>query len=228
MFDDKKAWGLMAVWLAAGLFSAGGISSAYAQTHLTEVLEASEVSEASAAAAASEVSEASEASEEKKEAGEAEATQPQPSCKGCVPGSNRLQHQVVLLTDIFWPIMTPALPLSIRYHIPIKHWIGLELGADAVFFLRKKQGLHERLLFFPVEVFLAWRFHPRIATYWKLGLGLLSTQIVYNKSYLLPWYFPFPVPILQWGLMWNFSKIAHVRMEVGFPGILRLGVGFGF
>jgi len=211
-----------------GLFLVGGISFAHAQTPPEETEETAEQVEQSVLVES--VFDEGLGEAERAPQSRADESLQENSCEGCLLEDKKkaLQHQIVLLSDTFWLLVDrPALPVSFRYHLPFKHWAGLELGADFVFFLDKNKLFKERLLFFPVELFLVWRFIPSLATYWKFGMGFLFMHFSDSGGYRFPWFLPLPLPVFQWGLLWNLSQRLHMRFEIGFPGILRVGMGFG-
>jgi len=229
---------LLAAWLSAGLFAAFGMPSAQAQTHHAEAHH----TEAHHAEASTQ-----------RAFGKAEDTPlslshesfPKKPREGYISdkSTQRRQHQFLFLSDTFWlmgKFFDNARPLSLstRYHLPLKrngfirsinNWVALEIGADIVISLKKNtRGFHDKLIFIPIEFFWAFRFMPELAVYRKLGMGLLFTRMLDSDGYMLPFaIIPIPVPIYQWGLMWNVSQAFHMRLEVGFPGLLRLGLGFG-
>ena len=220
MFGHNKLWRFVAIWL----FAAVGMAFTQAQTRHSEAFgERKSASEVSAKTAADEEEEAASGSL-------AHASSQENPREGYQ--QNR-QHQIVLLGDIAMGIagmlsnldgIGRPLSLSVRYHLPLPstyHWIALEMGVDLIF-LFGEDSWQEMLACVPIEFFWGFRYTPRFALYWKFGLGPF---LLYHGSLNVV---AFPAITLQLGLIWDFSKIAHLRVEMGFPGILRLGIGFGF
>jgi hypothetical protein len=223
MLGLNKLWGLMAAWLLAGLFASSGVSSAQAQTHPLEAF--AETTSASKAPGAYEA-----------EAAQSHADTSSQKNRETLDNSKKTrQHQIVLMTDTFWLMRvwehTP-LSLSVRYHMPFRRkglgssWTALELGVDLVIALKANGSVHEKLIFLPAEFFWGAHFIPNFAAYLKVGIGLSYLYFRDSDGYGMG--LPFPIPIFQLGLMWNVSKLVLLRLETGFPGILRVGLGFGF